>query len=98
MRGRNSLVANSDTRAGDSLMGQGTWGMDECEYDPREEAMAEGVWIQRDGTRSRLTDMSERHLRNTIRLLTRNGGGWAGWITQLENELYSRTRRKVVAA
>lgn len=47
----------------------------------------EGIWITEDGKRIRITDMTDKHIENTIAMLERMGGEDAKiWLARFEVE------------
>lgn len=49
-----------------------------------------GIWQMRDGTRVRIADMEDRHLRNTIAMLERKGRTASSKFHELATELKRR--------
>lgn len=84
-------------------MGQGT---DSCggydvDYDEYEEAGIDGYWIQRNGARIKIADMTISHLRNTLRIcrdlaasanFTSEREKWESWVECFEDEISTRER------
>lgn len=84
-------------------MGQGT---DSCggydvDYDEYEEAGADGYWVQRNGTRIKIADMSVGHMRNCQRIcrdlarcanFTSEQEKWESWVEVFEDEISVRER------
>lgn len=82
-------------------MGQGTesCGGYEVDYDPYEDNLPCGTWVMQDGSTISVSKMSDRHLRNSIRLcrtladcatFSSESDKWEEWERLLEGELYSR--------
>lgn len=82
-------------------MGQGTesCGGYDVDYDEYDDALAGDYWIQRDGSRIRISDMSDRHLRNTARIchnlacratFESEANKWLAWAEIMSDELASR--------
>lgn len=82
-------------------MGQGTesCGGYEIEYDKYEEALCDGLWIQKDGSVIRPSDMTNQHLRGAKRLCEKMSQSstfscdtdkWQDWIDIFDDELTSR--------
>ncbi|QPB12090.1 hypothetical protein PQD09_gp69 [Providencia phage PSTCR4] len=68
-------------------------------YDEYEEGLADGKWVQRDGTSISICKMSDNHIKNAIRLCQHNADSatwecdthkWEAWVSLLEDELYNR--------
>lgn len=83
-------------------MGQGAEdaGGYEITYDPYEDGLAFGEWIQSDGSTITPDKMATGHLRNAIRLCERNArcatfsceeDKWSAWIDIFETELAGRS-------
>lgn len=86
-------------------MGQGTesCGGYEIEYDPYEEGLADGMWMQSNHSLIRIVDMTTSHIRNAIRTCEQarelanfscDKDKWDEWINNFEDELYSRGESK----
>lgn len=86
----------------DEIMGQGTesCGGYEIDYDPYEEQMCDGEWIQSDGSSISVSDMTSSHIRNAARLcrgLSRSSTfsceseKWDDWVEIFEDELMVRS-------
>lgn len=84
-------------------MGQGT---DSCggydvDYDEYEDVGLDGYWVQRNGTRIKIADMTLSHLRNTQRVcrqlsacanFTSEAEKWDSWVEVFEDEISLRER------
>lgn len=79
------------------------YGLDEgFDYDQNDEyadALADGVWVQRDGSRIRIGQMTTNHLRGAVRVAggaakratcTSDQEVWAEWVAALESEIAIR--------
>lgn len=86
-------------------MGQGaeSCGGYEVDYDPYEDNMPGGLWVMRDGRTISVDKMSDRHIRNSIRLcrqlaecatFSSEADKWSDWERLLEEELYCRMAKK----
>lgn len=86
-------------------MGQGTESCDGyyVEYDPYDYAESNGYefWTERSGARIRVSEMSDRHIRNTIKMCKQLAATssfscdvdkWEEWVDVLEGELCDRAR------
>lgn len=82
-------------------MGQGTdsCGGYDCEYDPYNDGLALGVWMQKDFSRIKVEDMSINHIKNASRLVDRQIllstfsdeiEKWESWKEIFEQELARR--------
>lgn len=58
-----------------------------------EDAARAGIWTMKDGTRIPVTEMTDLHIRNTIRMLERKDKYdiYMPWITRLREELERRS-------
>jgi hypothetical protein len=83
-------------------MGQGTesCGGYEIHYDPLEEGLEKGLWEMANGSSISVSDMTIRHLKNTIRhcrnkartaSFSCDADTYHDWINVLEDELYNKT-------
>lgn len=81
-------------------MGQGTesCGGYEVDYDEYDE-VEDGYWIQRNGSRIKISDMAVSHLRNTRRIcsdlarsanFTSDADKWTEWVELFDREIASR--------
>lgn len=86
-------------------MGQGTesCGGYDVEYDPYndDESLAKGLWLQKDGSSISVNRMSDRHIRNTIRLcenlaksstFSSEEDKWDEWVSVFNDELWIRLK------
>lgn len=84
-------------------MGQGTesCGGYDPQYDPYDENLGSGNWIQKNGQEINVQNMANSHLKNTIRLCRRevlcaideyDQDKWNAWISLMQDELFSRER------
>lgn len=84
-------------------MGQGTesCGGYDMDYDPYDDErhVGSGVWTQRDGSTIRVSDMSIRHLNNTLRMVRNLARSatfsseeekWDSWVEIFEEEIARR--------
>lgn len=57
-----------------------------------EQEAKEGIWTTKDGRRIPITEMSDRHIENTIRMLERNDtmDVYYPWVVRLKKELERR--------
>lgn len=71
----------------------------EPEYDPYDDELGSGQWIQESGSRIDINKMSDSHIKNCIRLCQRKAmsasctydeGVWESWIEDFESELNHR--------
>lgn len=93
-------------------MGQGTesCGGYEAHYDPYVEELEQGIWTQRNGAAIHVSEMSEQHLRRTIRLCESKSREalddfdedahdlWESWVQVFERELTKRKTKPVTPA
>lgn len=79
-------------------MGQGTESCQgyEVDYDEYEECGVDGYWVQRDGSRIKIEDMTVRHMRNCQRIcrdlaacatFTDEADKWKEWVEVFENAI-----------
>lgn len=87
-------------------MGQGaeSCGGYDIEYDEYDDAdlVSGGIWTQRDGSQIRVSDMTDTHLKNTMRLCAKlsqeatfecDQEKWQAWVDIIGDELSGRAKR-----
>lgn len=82
-------------------MGQGTesCGGYEVDYDEYEDGLTDGFWVERTGHRTHVTAMTDKHLKNTLRMVTglarcstfeSEQYKWESWVDIIEQEIARR--------
>ena len=93
-------------------MGQGTescggYDVDCDDEDEYGDALADGVWIQKNGTSVSISSMTTKHLDGAIRVagnaakratFSSDAELWEDWVEALESELYTRKREPIKPA
>ena len=76
----------------------------EPEYDPYDDELGSGYWIQESGTRIQISKMADSHIKNCIRLCERKAMSanctydenvWESWIEDFRSELNDRSMKGI---